>query len=168
MRAAPNIGSLLSGGDTDGKGKRLYIKRWYTKGLYTKAVAVGVAGIAFAGLGGTASATSAAGKQYEKIVAPFNKLATANNAPPVPKLKTVISSTEKGLRSAHWPKKAAKDVKTLATELASVESLFVNEAKSNANYTPTKKEASKATKFLSQITKVHKDLGLPATNQNGL
>lgn len=132
-------------------------------------MAVAVAGIAFATFGGTAGAATSAGKQYEKIVAPFNKLANQTNAPAVPKLRKTIETTEKKLRSGHWPAKATNDVKTLAKDLGTVESLFVAEAKAKStNYKPTKKQASDAVKFLGQITKVHKDLGLPPSNQQGL
>jgi hypothetical protein len=127
------------------------------------------AGIAFVTLSGTAGATTAAAKQYEKIVAPFNKLANAQKAPAVSALRTTMTSTESKLRSAHWPSKANNDVKLLASDLHSVEGLFVAEAKSKSgNYKPTKQQASDAVKFLGQITKVHKDLGLPATNNTGL
>jgi len=137
--------------------------------LFSKGVAIAVAGIAFVTLGGTAGATTAAGKQYEKIVAPFNKLANAPAAPAVPKLRGTIAGTEKKLRSAHWPSNANKDVKLLAKDLQSVESLFVAEAKAKSTkYKPTPSQAAAALKFLGQITRVHKDLGLPASNEQGL
>lgn len=138
------------------------------RSLRTKGVAVAVAGIAFVTLGGTASATSAAGKQYEKIVAPFNKLAAGQNAPSVSKLRSTMSSTEKELRSAHWPKKAAKDVNGLASDLKANESFFVAEAKANGNAKPTAAQKTAALKLFAQITKVHKDLGLSPSSQSGL
>ena len=150
-----------------------HVRVWERRGWSTKGVAVVVAGVAFVTLSGTAGAapatTTAAAKQYEAIVAPFNKLANAQKAPAVSELRTTMTSTESRLRSAHWPSKATKDVKLLATDLHSVEGLFVAEAKSKSgNYKPTKQQASNAVKFLGQITKVHKDLGLPATNNTGL
>lgn len=138
------------------------------RSLRTKGVAVAVAGIAFVTLGGTASAASAAAKQYEKIVAPFNKLLGAQNAPSTSKLRSTMSSTEKELRSAHWPKKAAKDVKGLVSDLQANESFFVAEAKANGNAKPNAAQKAAGLKLFSQISKVRKDLGLPASAQNGL
>lgn len=146
-----------------------YVRIRGQRGLCSKTVAVVVAGIAFVTLGGTASAASAAGKQYEKIVAPFNKLANEQNAPAVPTLRSTIAGTEKKLRAAHWPPKVSKDVRLLATDLKSVESLFVDEAKAKSTkYKPTQKQAAAAVVFLGQITKVHKDLGLPPSNEQGM
>lgn len=141
--------------------------------LWSKGLAVAVSAVAFATLGGTAAAApaaakqTAAGKQYEKIVAPFNKLVNQQNAPAVSKLRGSIEGTEKKLRTGHWPKKAGKDVKLLAKDLGSVEGIFLDEAKSS-NFTPNAKQAAAGQKFLGQITKVHKDLGLAPTNDQGL
>jgi hypothetical protein len=146
------------------------------RNLLAKTITVLVAGgVAFGAAGGAASAAptkalSANAKEYQKIVAPLNKVLNASNPPTIKHLRADFKKTEHQLTAAHFPAKSGKDVNGLVKAMKTSEPVLEKFAK-NPNFNPKGKTGQTDKKLLatlfSQIDKVRGDFGLKPANQSG-